>query len=65
MIRLPFANRAEAGRLLAAELASRKLPPNVIVLALTRGGVPVGFEVAQAVHAPLDVVVVRKLAVRI
>jgi putative phosphoribosyl transferase len=63
MIKLPFADRAEAGRLLAAELAGRKLPKRVIVLALPRGGVPVGFEVAQALHAPLDVVVVRKIGV--
>ena len=63
MIQLPFADRAEAGRLLAAELASRKLPGSVIVLALPRGGLPVGLEVAEALGAPLDVVVVRKLGV--
>lgn len=63
MIKLPFADRIEAGRLLAAELAGRKLGANVIVLALPRGGVPVGFEVAKALHAPLDVVVVRKIGV--
>src|SRR5689334_18251518 len=63
MVNLPFADRAEAGRLLAAELATRKLPGHVIVLALPRGGVPVGVEVAKALHAPLDVVVVRKLGV--
>ena len=62
-IQLPFSDRVEAGRLLAAELASRKLPANVVVLALPRGGVPVGLEVAKALHAPLDVVVVRKLGV--
>ncbi len=60
---LPFRDRVEAGQLLAAELASHKLPTNVIVLALPRGGVPVGLEVAKVLHAPLDVVVVRKLGV--
>jgi len=60
---LLFRDRAEAGRLLGAELASRNLPQDSIVLALPRGGVPVGFEVARALAAPLDVVVVRKLGV--
>ena len=63
MTQLPFSDRVEAGRLLGAELAKRKLPANVIVLALPRGGVPVGLEVAKILHAPLDVVVVRKLGV--
>ncbi len=63
MIQLPFSNRVEAGRLLATELLKHELPPNVVVLALPRGGVPVGLEVAKALHAPLDVVVVRKLGV--
>jgi putative phosphoribosyl transferase len=63
MIKLPYIDRAEAGRLLATELSKRKLPASVIVLALPRGGVPVGCEVAKALHAPLDVVVVRKLGV--
>jgi putative phosphoribosyl transferase len=63
MIHLPFSDRVEAGRLLGAELAKHKLPPNVVVLALPRGGVPVGLEVAKALHAPLDVVVVRKVGV--
>lgn len=63
MIKLPFADRIEAGKLLGAELASRKLGQNAIVLALPRGGVPVGFEVAKALQAPLDVVVVRKVGV--
>jgi len=62
MADLPFVNRKQAGRLLGAELASRKLE-NVVVLALPRGGVPVGLEVAKALNAPLDVVVVRKLGV--
>jgi putative phosphoribosyl transferase len=63
MIKLPFADRTEAGRQLAAELVGRKLSGNIVVLALPRGGVPVGWEVAKALHAPLDVVVVRKLGV--
>ncbi len=63
MIQLPFEDRAEAGRLLAAELKLHHLPRGRIILALARGGVPVGFEVARAFAAPLDVLVVRKLGV--
>ena len=63
MIQLPFADRAEAGRLLAAELTTLKFPENPIVLALPRGGLPVGLEVAKTLRAPLDVVIVRKLGV--
>jgi len=63
MVRLPFQDRAEAGRLLGVELASRKLATDTIVLALPRGGLPVGAEVAEALKAPLDVVVVRKVGV--
>src|SRR5258707_11446688 len=58
-----FRNRNEAGQLLAAQLAAYANRPDVIVLALPRGGVPVAFEVAQALNAPLDVFVVRKLGV--
>jgi predicted phosphoribosyltransferase len=58
-----FRDRQEAGLLLARELATYAKFPNVVVLALPRGGVPVGFEVAKALHAPLDVVIVRKLGV--
>src|SRR5436190_9133348 len=58
-----YRNRVDAGRKLAVELAGYKDRPNTIVLALPRGGVPIGFEVAQALHAPLDVFLVRKLGV--
>lgn len=60
---LPYRNRSEAGRLLAKELAHYKSKADVVVLGLTRGGVPVAAEVASALHAPLDVVVVRKIGV--
>ena len=56
-----FRDRRDAGRRLAAELRAYVDRPDVIVLALPRGGVPVGYEVARALHAPLDVFVVRKL----
>src|ERR1700694_3220846 len=58
-----FRDRREAGRLLAEKLAVFANRPDVIVLALPRGGVPVGYEVARALGAPLDVFVVRKLGV--
>jgi erythromycin esterase-like protein/predicted phosphoribosyltransferase len=58
-----FRDRREAGRLLAAKLAKYGGRPDVIVLALPRGGVPVAYEVASALGAPLDVFVVRKLGV--
>ncbi|MCO5169718.1 MAG: phosphoribosyltransferase [Planctomycetes bacterium] len=54
-----YRDRPEAGRRLGAGLAARVRDP--VVLALPRGGVPVAYEVAEALHAPLDVVVVRKL----
>ncbi len=57
----PFRHRTEAGQRLAALLHVYSNRPDVIVLALPRGGVPVAFEVARALHAPLDVLVVRKL----
>lgn len=56
-----FENREQAGRLLAKALKDYENNPDVIVLGLARGGVPVAFEVAQALHAPLDVFIVRKL----
>jgi putative phosphoribosyl transferase len=58
-----FADRADAGRQLAETLSSYANSPRVIVLALPRGGVPVGYEVARRLRAPLDVWVVRKLGV--
>jgi putative phosphoribosyl transferase len=56
-----FEDRVDAGRQLAARLTDYADRRDVIVLALPRGGLPVGFEVAQALHAPLDVMIVRKL----
>src|ERR1700730_8583963 len=58
-----FRNRADAGRQLAEKLTAYANKPDVLVLALPRGGVPVGFEVADALGAPLDVLLVRKLGV--
>src|SRR3977135_2746699 len=58
-----FRDRREAGRLLAEKLATYANRPDVLVLALPRGGVPVAYEVARALGAPLDVFVVRKLGV--
>ena len=62
-INLPFINRTEAGHLLGNALQSYAGRSEVLVLALPRGGVPVGFEVAKALHAPLDLMLVRKLGV--
>src|SRR5712664_114112 len=59
----PFRDRVEAGRMLATTLQEYAIRSDVVVLALPRGGVPVGFEVARALHAPLDVFLVRKLGV--
>ena len=56
-----FQDRFEAGRLLASKLKDYANRPDVVVLALPRGGVPVGYEVAKALNVPLDVFVVRKL----
>ena len=56
-----FTDRREAGRLLAQQLVAYSNNPNVTVLALPRGGVPVGYEVAVGLAAPLDVFVVRKI----
>lgn len=59
-----FRDRTEAGRQLGQALANRlRSRENILVLGLPRGGVPVAFEVAHTLHAPLDVIVVRKLGV--
>ncbi len=58
-----FANRAQAGQMLAQKLLSYAGRPHVVVLGLPRGGVPVAYEVAEALEAPLDVLVARKLGV--
>ncbi|MGK7911837.1 MAG: phosphoribosyltransferase [Synechococcus sp.] len=60
---VPFSNRVEAGKHLASRLKAYANRGDVVVLGLPRGGVPVAFEVAQSLHAPLDVCVVRKLGV--
>src|SRR6266487_5904197 len=59
----PYRNRAEAGRVLAEHLKAYANRPDLLVLTLPRGGVPVGFEVARALNAPLDIFLVRKLGV--
>ena len=59
---MPFADRTDAGRKLAQALAAYK-DQHVVVLALPRGGVPVAAEVAEALHAPLDLILVRKIGV--
>jgi putative phosphoribosyl transferase len=58
-----FHDRFEAGQFLAQKLQQYSEQPDVLVLGLPRGGVPVAFEVAKALHAPLDVFLVRKLGV--
>jgi predicted phosphoribosyltransferase len=58
-----FRDRSDAGKQLAAALRSMAGAPGVLVLALPRGGVPVAYEVAVALGAPLDLLVVRKLGV--
>jgi putative phosphoribosyl transferase len=60
---MKFEDRTEAGRLLASKLTAYANRPDVIVLGLPRGGVPVAFEVARALHVPLDIELVRKLGV--
>jgi putative phosphoribosyl transferase len=59
----PFHDRADAGRRLAQMLEPYADRRDVIVLGLARGGVPVAFEIAQHLHAPLDIFLVRKLGV--
>jgi putative phosphoribosyl transferase len=58
-----FRDRAEAGLLLAKKLSKYANRKDVLILALPRGGVPVGFEVANALNSPLNIFVVRKLGV--
>src|SRR5436853_4065761 len=58
-----FRDRRDAGRFLVGLLKQYKGRPDVIVLGLPRGGVPVAYEVARALGAPLDVFIVRKLGV--
>ena len=64
-MKLPFADRADAGQALARLLVQSGYPAGdgTLVLGLPRGGVPVAFEVARALAAPLDVFLVRKLGV--
>lgn len=61
--KLPLQDRVEAGRLLAATLMSLRDQPDVLILALPRGGLPVAAEIARALHARLDLMLVRKLGV--
>ena len=63
MMDAPFADRAQAGRALGKRLLALGLSPPLIVLALPRGGVPVAAEVARALKAPLDLLLVRKIGV--
>lgn len=58
-----FRNRREAGELLSLELTSYADRKDCVILALPRGGVPVGYELSQVLHLPLDILVVRKLGV--
>src|SRR5687767_2062493 len=58
-----FTDRHDAGRYLAKELHEYAERENGVVLALPRGGVPVGYEVASALNLPLDIFIVRKLGV--
>ena len=62
-MRTTFRDRSEAGELLAARLRDYEKRPEALVLALPRGGVPVGYEIARRLELPLDVFVVRKLGV--
>ena len=58
-----FRNRIEAGQVLARRLQQYKNQPDVLILGLPRGGVPVAYEIARELNAPLDVFIVRKLGV--
>src|SRR5438132_945246 len=63
IMEMEFKDRSEAGQLLAKKLKAYAGRPDVLVLALPRGGVPVAYEVAKSLGAPLDVFLVRKLGV--
>jgi len=58
-----FQDRSEAGRVLSRQLEQYKNRPDTLILALPRGGVPVAYEVARALNAPIDIFLVRKLGV--
>src|SRR5688500_16031747 len=58
---IPFRDRRDAGRKLAQKLTAYAGQPDLLILALPRGGVPVAYEVARALNAPLDIFLVRKL----
>lgn len=62
-MKVPFENRREAGRILAGLLQTRGFGSETVILGLPRGGIPVAYEVALVLHAPLDVFIVRKLGV--
>jgi predicted phosphoribosyltransferase len=63
MSRARFRDRFDAGRQLAAALRHYTDQPNLLVLALPRGGVPIGYEISRSLNAPLDLMLVRKLGV--
>jgi len=62
-MQLPYANRRDAGRVLAEHMSGYRGRGDLLVLALPRGGVPVAYELAEALEAPLDLIIVRKLGV--
>lgn len=61
MTMAPYPDRREAGQILAEQLSAYQNLSNLLILGLPRGGVPVAAEVAQKLHAPLDVLIVRKI----
>jgi putative phosphoribosyl transferase len=63
MEKLRFRDRAEAGQLLAQQLSAYAHRADVLILALPRGGVPIAYEISQALQVPLDICLVRKLGV--